>query len=97
MEKLLSTSEAAEALGISIRRVVELIAEGKLTATKKGRDWLIHQSALAGVKVYGKAGRPPKTPPATRSKAAAKTKAAKAAKPAAKAKPARRRPDRRAR
>ena len=80
MGKLLNTAEASEALGISIRRVVELIAEGKLSAEKKGRDWLIEERALAGVTVYGKAGRPPKASPV-------KTKAARSkGTPGAKAK-----------
>jgi excisionase family DNA binding protein len=58
--KLLNTSEAAEKLGVSIRRVRQLIAEGKITAHNLGRDYAIEESALAQVKIYGKAGRPPK-------------------------------------
>ena len=51
--KLLSTSEASEKLGISERRVRQLINEGKL-----GRDYAIEESVLESVKIYGKAGRP---------------------------------------
>jgi excisionase family DNA binding protein len=58
--KLLNTAEAAEKLGVSIRRVRQLIAEGKLPAHNLGRDYAIEEAALADVKTYGKAGRPPK-------------------------------------
>ena len=58
--KLLNTSQAAQALGVSERRVRALIAEGKLEAQKVGRDYAIEESALKSVKVYGKAGRPSK-------------------------------------
>jgi excisionase family DNA binding protein len=57
---LLSTNQAAEQLGISARRVRMLIEAGSLTAQQIGREWVIEAHALAGVKVYGKAGRPPK-------------------------------------
>lgn len=59
--KLLNTSQAAEALGVSERRVRALIAEGKLIAQKVGRDYAIEESALKSVKTYGKAGRPTKS------------------------------------
>jgi len=55
---ILSTSEAAERLGISTRRVIALIDEGKLAAKKVGRDYVIEEDALMTVTVYGKAGRP---------------------------------------
>lgn len=58
--KLLGTNEAAERLGISTRRIRALIAEGKLQATYVGGGYVIEESALNAVKVYGKAGRPPK-------------------------------------
>ena len=56
--KLLTTKEAAAKLGISIRRVRALISEGKLTAHKLGRDYVIEEAALSRVRTYGKAGRP---------------------------------------
>jgi excisionase family DNA binding protein len=62
--KLINTTEAAEALGVSVRRVRQLIAEGKLVAQNLGRDYAIEASALESVKVYGKPGRPPRTPQA---------------------------------
>lgn len=58
--KLLNTTEAAEKLGVSVRRVRQLIAEGKISAHNLGRDYAIEESALLKVRVYGKAGRPPK-------------------------------------
>ena len=58
--KLLSVKQAAERLGISDRRVRMLIKSGKLVAHQLGREHAIEESALEGVKVYGKAGRPPK-------------------------------------
>ena len=60
MTDLLSTAEAAESLGVSVRRVRQLIDEGKLTARQVGRDYVIEAGALEGVRVYGKPGRPPK-------------------------------------
>jgi len=60
---LLNTTEAAARLGVSARRVLVLIEEGKLKAQKVGRDYAIEENALEGVKVYGKAGRPPKVTP----------------------------------
>ena len=58
--KLYSTNEAAEKLGVSLRRVQAMITEGKLPAEKMGRDYFIKDEDLQQVKVYGKAGRPPK-------------------------------------
>lgn len=57
-EQLLNTTEAAEKLGVSVRRVRALIEEGKLKAKKLGRDYIIAQSDLATAVVYGKRGRP---------------------------------------
>jgi excisionase family DNA binding protein len=58
--KLLNTSEAAEKLGVSVRRVRQLISEGKISAHHLGRDYAIEEGTLSKVKIYGKAGRPPK-------------------------------------
>jgi excisionase family DNA binding protein len=58
--KLMNTAEAAESLGVSVRRVRQLISEGKLVAHRVGRDYAIEDKALKSVKVYGKAGRPSK-------------------------------------
>ena len=58
---LLSTKEAAEKLGISPIRVRQLIQEGKIQATRVGRDYVIDEKDLANTKIYGKAGRPKKS------------------------------------
>jgi excisionase family DNA binding protein len=58
--KLLNTTEAAQKLGVSVRRVRQLISEGKILAHNLGRDYAIEESALIQVKTYGKAGRPSK-------------------------------------
>ncbi len=70
--KLLSTDDAAERLGVSGRRVRALIAEGKLQATYVGGGYVIEETALEAVKVYGKAGRPPKANDEIGSKASKK-------------------------
>jgi excisionase family DNA binding protein len=70
--KLINTSEAAAKLGVSVRRVRQLIAEKKLPAHNLGRDYAIAESDLESVKVYGKAGRPPKAKAET-SKASKKS------------------------
>jgi excisionase family DNA binding protein len=44
--KLLSTTQAAAALGIPRRTVQQLCDTGKIRAEKIGRDWLIKESAL---------------------------------------------------
>lgn len=41
MADLLTTAQAAEAMGVSTQRIRQLIAEGRLSATKVGRDWLV--------------------------------------------------------
>lgn len=56
--KFVTTSKASEILGISNRRVRQLIHKDKLRAWKLGRDWVIDISSLAEVKIYGHPGRP---------------------------------------
>ena len=46
MAKLLTTTEVAEELFISKRRVQALIKAGRLPAKKLGRDWLIKKADL---------------------------------------------------
>lgn len=53
----LTTQQAATALGISRGRVLKLIAAGRLTATKWGRDWVIEEANLEAVRVR-RPGRP---------------------------------------
>lgn len=54
---MLTTQEAADALGISPRRVRELITDRRLPAEKKGRDYLIKEKDLKLVEDR-KPGRP---------------------------------------
>ncbi len=60
MDEILDTKKAAARLGISERRVRELIKDGKILATRVGRDWAILSKSLRDVTVYGKPGRPRK-------------------------------------
>lgn len=55
-----NTKEAAETLGVSLRRVQQLIKSGVIPATKFGRDYLIDEADLSKVRVYAKRGRPKK-------------------------------------
>lgn len=57
--EVLTTSEAAERLGVSPIRVRVLIRQGRLPAQKKGRDYLIKEADLALV-AERKVGRPKK-------------------------------------
>lgn len=58
-EKMLTTSEVAERLGVSLRRVRQLIEEGRLPSKQFGRDHLINEPDLKLVEDR-KPGRPPK-------------------------------------
>jgi excisionase family DNA binding protein len=57
---LLSIKEAAEKLGVSARRVNQLIDEKKLPAQKIGSQYVINEGDLEKVTIHGKAGRPKK-------------------------------------
>jgi excisionase family DNA binding protein len=41
MSDLLTTTEAATRLGVSVPRVRQLLIDGRIPATKHGRDWLV--------------------------------------------------------
>lgn len=76
--KLISTDEAAATLGVSGRRVRQLIDAGTLPAQKVGGGYVIDESVLKTVEIHGKPGRPPKAKPEVTngtgiSKRAAKT------------------------
>lgn len=58
--KLLTTKEVAFRLGISIKRVQELIKGGRLPAQKPARDYFVKESDLRLVQDR-KPGRPKKT------------------------------------
>ncbi|MFN7949008.1 MAG: helix-turn-helix domain-containing protein [Blastocatellia bacterium] len=58
-DKLLTTKEAAERLGITAGRVRQMVLAGQLESAKPGRDLVIRESALASV-ADRRPGRPPK-------------------------------------
>lgn len=58
---LITTGEAAERLGVTVRRVQALIAAAKLPAQKFGRDYMIDEADLKLVEDR-KVGRPRKAP-----------------------------------
>ena len=72
--KLLSTSEAAGKLGVTVGRVQQLIWDGLLPAQKVGRDYVINEEDLKLVENRPKVGRPPKAKVETDSKASKKRK-----------------------
>jgi len=57
---LITTKEAAENLGITMRRVTALITSGRLPSMQVGREHLIKKEDLELVRER-KAGRPKKT------------------------------------
>ncbi|MGH9755924.1 MAG: helix-turn-helix domain-containing protein [Blastocatellia bacterium] len=59
-DTLLDTNEAAERLGVTRRQITTLIQQGKLRATKMGRDWFIDEDDLESVKERPRRGRPRK-------------------------------------
>lgn len=58
----LTTTEAAEKLGVGLRQVQNLIKQGRLPAVKRGRDWFIKEEdlKLESVKNRPITGRPKK-------------------------------------
>lgn len=59
MDKLLTTKEAAERLGVTAGRIRQMIVDGQLPAVKMGRDNFINESDLKLVEDR-KPGRPRK-------------------------------------
>ena len=57
MKDLISSKEAAEKLGVSLRRVQALITSGKLPAQKIGNSYVLKKKDLELVKIR-KPGRP---------------------------------------
>ncbi len=55
---MLTTTDAAARLGISERRVRQLIASGALTAQRHGRDWVIDPRALPRAEARPHVGYP---------------------------------------
>ena len=75
---LITTTEAADRLGLTVRAVQKMIEGGRLEAQKMGRDYFIEPSALNDIPKQA-AGRPPKAraEATTTSKRAAKKDAKK--------------------
>ncbi|MDQ1557543.1 MAG: Helix-turn-helix domain [Pyrinomonadaceae bacterium] len=69
--KLLTTSEVAARLGVTIKRVQAMIRDGRLPAEKMGRDYFIKEDDLKLV-ADRKPGRPPKAKTGTGSKTSKK-------------------------
>jgi excisionase family DNA binding protein len=59
MKDLISSKEAAEKLGLSLRRVQALITSGRLPAQKIGNSYVVNEKDLELVKER-KSGRPAK-------------------------------------
>jgi len=68
---LLTTKQTAERLSVSVRRVHQLIEEGRLPAEKMGRDYLINEEDLKLVEGR-KVGRPRKVQSEKATKQASK-------------------------
>jgi excisionase family DNA binding protein len=75
MEGYITTTEAAERLGISSARVRQLVGRGDLPATKFGPVNMIKESDLDLVRNRPSAGRPPSKSPASEKRATAKKNA----------------------
>lgn len=58
-EEYISTNEAAEQLGISRQRILQLIDDGRLDAKKFANVYMIRRASLTNVEDR-KPGRPPK-------------------------------------
>ena len=74
MGKLLSSTEAAGRLGLSVARVQTFIWEGRLPAIKVGRSYAIDEDDLK-LLADRKLGRPPKSAPSTKKRATGRRRA----------------------
>lgn len=74
--KLLTTTDAAARLGLTVQRVHQLIKDGSLRAEKLGRDYVIDEADLTSVTYRRPVGRPPKaaSPPLKPKPRTARTK-----------------------
>lgn len=73
LEGYLTTKEVAERLGVTVGRVQQFVAEGRLPAVKIGRDNFVNEADLNLVEVR-KVGRPPKAKSETTISKTTKTK-----------------------
>ena len=69
LPEMVTTVTAADRLGISRKRVFQLIQEGRLQATQYGRSWLI---PLAEVEKYERERKPAGRPTAKAAKPSTK-------------------------
>jgi len=72
MEGYITTTEAAERLGISSARVRQLVANGTLPASKFGPVNMVKEGDLELIRNRPSAGRPPNTKPAKATKKGSK-------------------------
>jgi excisionase family DNA binding protein len=63
-DELMTISQAAGRLGVSARRIRQLIQAGRLRAAQVGGRWLILAEDVAGHRRLGPGGRPRKRAPA---------------------------------
>jgi excisionase family DNA binding protein len=68
--KILTTSEVAERLGVTVQRIHQFIKDERLPAQKMGRDYIIREGDLKPLEDR-KPGRPPKAQPGTRKRVTA--------------------------
>lgn len=57
---MMTTNEAAAALGLTRRRVIALINSGKLKAEKPGRDWIVDSESVEELRQQKRPGGRPK-------------------------------------
>ncbi len=60
--KMLTTSEVAERLGVTVQRIHQFIRDERLPAQKMGRDYIINEGDLKLLEGR-QTGRPPKPKP----------------------------------
>lgn len=58
---MLTVKQAAEKIGVSVPRVHQLIKDGRLSAEKFGRDYMISSDAITAELLERPTGRPKKT------------------------------------
>jgi len=73
MEGYITTTEAAERLGISSARVRQLVGSGDLPVTKFGPVNMVKETDLELIRERRGVGRPPKSAPAAEKPAAGRT------------------------
>lgn len=75
---MITTAEAASRLGLTVRAVQKMIENGRLSAQKVGRDYLIAPAALESIPKQA-AGRPPKATPDASKRATGQIRASNGA------------------